>query len=397
MNRGKRLFLLVLAVGFLVALAAQAAYAGPVIRLPNKKGWLQINYEAQLYLQSRDTGSGPGGTDDTTDIYFRRNRLIFHGKANNTYGFYYALEHQGNRRINDLEVQDEVINRLSVLDAFIKADYRPTFKLRAGLIKDPLVREHNEGCFFPLSVDRSPFVYTSIPRVSRDYGVLFWGNLVGNRLQYKLSLMKGLDSADSPESSLRYTARVHYSLMDPESLPLYFGTYLGKKKVLTLGAGYQMEADAVYGNVAAASLAGDYTAMTYDVFFEYPTPMGTVTASGAYLETDFDEAYKGADPDPASVGINGEKNGWYAKAGYLLPNKIGPGSLQVYGRYEQWNFALLKDVLNQEITWVGGGVNYFLDGHKLRLTLEYSQNDYDQETPDVEDFKTITAMLQLLF
>ncbi len=66
-----------------------------------------------------------------------------------------------------------------------------------------------------------------------------------------------------------------------------------------------------------------------DGFFEYPTTAGTFTLSSAYLKTDFDGAYKGADPDPRSVGINGEKKGWYAKAGYMLPMKVGPGDVQV--------------------------------------------------------------------
>lgn len=395
MNIARRLLLIGLAAGFLLALGAQAAHAGPVIKY--KDGWLRINYEAQLFGQIRDTGSGPDGTDDTGDIYFRRNRLILHGRVNQTYGFYYAIEHQGDRRIGDLEVLDEPINRFTVLDAFMTADFGTSLNIRAGLTKDPLVREHNEGCFFPLSLDRSLFVYTSIPRVSRDYGVLFWGNFVENRLQYKLSAMEGLDSPDSPETSLRYTARLHYSLFEPESLPLYFGTYLGKKKVLTVGGGYQVEPEAAYGNVAAQSMPKDYQAWTYDIFLEYPTPTGTVTASAAYLETDFDDAYKGGDPDPASIGINGQKNGWYAKAGYLFPGKLGPGNVQLFGRYELWKFARLQDVFDQEITWISGGVNYFIDGHDLRVTLEYSRNDYDKEAAPVEDFSTITAMLQFLF
>lgn len=128
--------------------------------------------------------------------------------------------------------------------------------------------------------------------------------------------------------------------MEPEYSISYKGTYLGTKKILTIGAGYQYEPDAVYGNVAGKNLAKDYKAYAYDVFFEYPTPANTFTVSGAYLKEDFDKAYQGADPDPRSIGLNGEKKGWYSKAGYMLPNKIGNANLQFFGRYEYFKSRL---------------------------------------------------------
>jgi hypothetical protein len=207
--------------------------------------------------------------------------------------------------------------------------------------------------------------------------------------------MKGNNDVNDPKSSLRYTARVHVSLLDPEFSLVYKGTYLGKKKVLTIGAGYQYEPDAVYANVAGKDLAKNYQAYTYDVFFEYPTPAGTFTASGAYLKEQFDKAFTGPDPDPRSIGLNGEKNGWYAKAGYLLPQKIGSGDLQFFGRYEKWRFAQLVGTYDQEIKWTAVGINYLLKGEDLRLTLEYSMNDFAREDLANKDFKTITAMFQL--
>ncbi|GAB4388914.1 MAG: selenite/tellurite reduction operon porin ExtI [Thermodesulfovibrionales bacterium] len=397
MRGTNRIFLLaVLALALGLGLGAREAFAGASINMPGD-AWLTINYEMQLFGQWRDTGSGPDNDENTTDIYFRRNRLSLRGQVTKTYGFYYAVEHQGDRLIDDIEVRDDPIDRFTVLDAFLLANWSNAFQMRAGLTKDILVREHNEGCFFPLSLDRSLFVYTPLRRVSRDYGVVLWGNLVDDKVQYKLAAMKGIDSSDSPKSNLRYSARVHLSLLEPENLPLYFGTYLGRKKVLTVGAGYQVEPDAVYSDIGARSGASDYQAWTYDIYAEYPTEAGTFTASAAYLETDFDEAYKGGDPDPFAVGIDGEKNGWYVKAGYLLPKPVGPGQLQFFGRVEQWEFAQLQSVFDQEIDWWSIGLNYYLKGHDLRLTLEYAVNDFDKESATVKDFDTVTAMLQFRF
>ena len=400
MDNMKKYFFPVITGGLLLGAFAQQALAGPAIRMPNNVGWLQINYEMQLFGQWRDNGSGADGTDSTTDLYFRRNRLSLRGMMNEKYGFYYAQEFQGERYIGAINTWSTPINDFFVLDAFFIANYNDKFNLRVGLTKDPLVREHNVGCFFPLSLDRSLFVYTSIPRVSRDFGVVLWGNFMDQKMQYKVSAMEGIDSVNQASSSLRYTGRVHYSFWEPENLPLYFSTYLGEKKVLTVGVGYQFETDAAYGNQTLRTLEKDYQAWTVDLFAEYPTEVGTFTFGAAFLDSDFDNANLGGDPSSQSIGIDGEKNGYYFKAGYLLPNKVGPGQMQFFGRYENWSFASLGSVQSQEIDWYSLGVNYFLNGQDMRLTFEYAVNDFDRENPAdpaTADFDTATLMFQFRF
>jgi len=397
MDKTRKKIFAPLVVGLLFGAFAQQAFAGPAIRMPDNVGWLQINYEMQLFGQWRDNGSGADGTDSTTDLYFRRNRLSLRGMMNDKYGFYYAQEFQGERYIGAVNTWSTPINDFFVLDAFFMANYSDKFNLRAGLLKDVLVREHNDGCFFPLSLDRSLFVYTSIPRVSRDFGVLLWGNLADQKLQYKVSAMEGIDSANQAGSTLRYTGRVHYSFLESENLPIYFGTYLGAKKVFTVGAGYQFETDAAYGNQTLSTIEKDYRAWTVDLFAEYPTEGGTVTLGAAYLDSDFDDAYKGGDPSSESIGIDGQKNGYYFKVGYLLPNKTGPGQLQFFARYENWSFANLGGIVDQEIDWSSVGANYYLNGQDMRLTLEYAVNDFERENSTTADFDTATLMFQFRF
>jgi hypothetical protein len=374
--------------------AAEPAKDNATQQIAGALSSIELSYAFQLYGQYRDTGSGPQGTDSTTDIYFKRNRLMLSGQLDDVYGFYAAMQFQGDERIFPTQVADEPQKNFDMIDTFFNADYTDAFRLRAGLTKDPMIREQNESCFEPLSLDRSYFAYTNLARLNRDVGLLLWGNVADAKLQYRLSAMKGNDDVNDPKNALRYTARVHVSLLDPEASLTYKGSYLGKKKVLTIGAGYQTESEAVYGDVAGLSTAKDYQAYTYDVFFEYPTEAGTFTVSGAYLKSDFDDAYKGGDPDPRSTGLNGEKNGWYAKAGYLLPQKIASGKLQIFGRAEEWQFAELYGIFDQQITWSAFGLNYYVKGQNLRLTLEYSMNDYEKEDAANKDFKTVTTMLQ---
>ena len=383
-----------LALVLTLSAGVQSAYAGATMRLP-ENGNLTLNFESQFYIETIDTGSGPNEDKPTSDMYFRRNRLSLIGRVTDKVGFYYAIEHQGDRSIKEDGVDGSKTNIFTVLDSYVKVKFNDAFRLRVGLQKDPLVREHNEGCFFPLSIDRSYYVYTSIPRRSRDFGVMAWGNLWQKKIQYKASIMEGIEAQDTPGSSFRYTGRVHLSLLSPESLPLYFGTYLGRKKTLTIGAGYQMESDAAYGNQTLMTLPKDYKAYTYDIYFEYPfEDMGTLTLSAAFLKTDFDNAYFGADPSASTTGIDGEKNGYYAKGGYLLPWKLGPGKLQAFVRNEKWNIAQLDGINGQVINWTGLGLNYYFRGHDLRVTFEYDMTDYEKESPEVVDFNSVKTMLQ---
>ena len=112
---------------------------------------------------------------------------------------------------------------------------------------------------------------------------------------------------------------------------------------------------------------------------------------------DSGHAYLGANPEPMSYGLNGERNGWYAKAGYMLPNS----PIQFFGRHEQWRFAKLNGIFNQKIDWTGLGANYYIWDQNLKVTVEYSQTQFDKQgTVDgvrSKDLKSFVAQLQVIF
>jgi hypothetical protein len=397
MNRASRQILLLLLLALFLCAGVPDVQAFEPILFGEEGAFLKIDFQGQLYGVVRDTGSGPDNSSDTTDLFFRRNRLTFWGHGKEKYGFILQIEYAGERSVGDLYVSDEPGKDFYVLDAYLMADFSNSLRLYAGKQKIQLTRENNEDCFEPLSLDRSLFIYTPFKH-SRDTGIVLWGNIPDVKMQYRLGVSEGKESGDSPKSSLMYTGRLHVSLLEPEYALGYKGTYLGTKKVLTFGAGVQYEPDAVYSNTIAKTGAKDYFAWTIDGFLEYPTSSGTFTLSAAYLETDFDSAYKGSNPDTDSIGIDGEKKGWYAKAGYLLPSKVGPGQVQPFIRYEDWKFAKINDVFDQKIRWIGAGINYLIKGQNLRVTLEYSMTDFDKESNSQSmDFNTLSAMLQFRF
>lgn len=384
---------------------AVPAFAGPQMTFgENDKGILQLDYKGQFQMTVRDTGSGANNNDTTTNFNFRRNRLALMGEYGDMFSLYVQTEFADQTSLNTLGVNRTPTDpQFSMLDAVFRFNLHDAFKINAGKYKYSFSRENLEACEMPLTLDRSLFITAPLmgTNPTRDMGVSIWGNVFNDMFQYRLEVMEGRKAATgdtSPKSNFRYGGRMHVSLLDAESDYGYKGTYLGKKKVLTIGAAMQYEPDAVYSDIVAKTGKKDYYAWTLDAFFEYPfKDIGTMTVSGAYANYKMDHAYLGANPDSMSYGMNGEKNGWYAKAGYMLPNF----PLQVFGRYEQWKFAQLNNIYNQRVDWAGFGANYYIWGQNLKVSMEYSMTKFDKQAlvngVRSKDFNTFVTQLQVIF
>jgi hypothetical protein len=377
------------------------AQAGPVMTFGElDENQLRIDYKGQFQLVNRDTGSGADGEDATTEFNFRRNRIALLGAMGDKIGLYVQTEFTEDKNIGPLDVSDGNSSEFEILDAQLRFTYNPMLQVRVGKFKYNLTRENLEECEGPLTLDRSLFIRAPlVDDGTRDKGVAIFGNIKDGLFQYRADIMNGRnDSVSAPDSSLRYSVRGHVSLGDSESDYGYKGTYLGKKKVLTLGAAYQMEADIAYADTVNETGSVDYNAYTFDIFAEYPiAAVGTFTASAAYVNYDLDDAYQGNNPDSGVIGLNGEKKGGYVKAAYMLPKL----PLQFFARGEQWKFAQLKNVIDQEINWYAGGLNYYFQGQDVKLTFEYAMTDFDKEGvfagEITEDFNTLTTQLQVMF
>jgi len=399
LNRFSRWLLCVVAI-IAIGFTGRTAAAWQVYE--SGDAFLNIDYQVQLREAWRDMGSGPQGDQATWDTYLRRNRLSFLGAVNDTFGGAVQFEYNGGRKINDLSVAPHDNDlEFTLLDAYATVMVSNALQFRVGKTKQVLTREIQEGCFDPLTSDRSnfilgPFTQDAINRnkTTRDNGISALGNLFGDVFQYRLAVMEGnktsyagIASTAPDNAGYRYTGRVHVSLLDPETGWGYRGSYLGKKKVLTLGAGYESEQNAVYHDMVTTDGA-NYKAYTLDAFYEQPTDSGTFTLSGAYLKAAFDGAgTRGVD---GATGVNGEKNGGYWKGAYML------GKVQVFGRYEKWSFANLSGVLGQNVTYTSEGINYYINGQDLRLTLEVSKTGFEK-TGSGPDFRTVIAQFQARF
>ncbi len=381
------------AVAIMLGLAAPAI-AGPQMTFgPNDKGTLQIDYKGQFQLSVRDNGSGTNNEASTTSFDFRRNRIALMGAYGENMSLYVQTEFMDKNAVGTLAVADDSTDsNFQLLDAVIRFNYNNGVNVNIGKFKYSFSRENLEACEAPLTLDRSLFIRA--PYVgTRDMGVNVWGNMFDSKFQYRFEAMEGREavSGDSaPKSNLRYGARAHLSLLDPESGHGYKGTYLGKKSVFTIGGAYQYEPDIAYG--INTTDKKDYKAWTADVFFEYPTKAaGTMTLSAAYAKYDLDNAYIAATPSAGTIDLNGEKNGWYTKAGYMLPDS----PIQLFARYEKWKFAQLNNINDEQIDWYGLGANYYIWGQNLKVTMEYSKTNFDKGS--YKDFGQFITQLQVVF
>ena len=148
-----------------------------------------------------------------------------------------------------------------------------------------------------------------------------------------------------------------YNLFNTEStkLPYQVGTYHGKKKVLGIGLGFFSHANGVYNNATnehegVFHLAGD-------VFYDAPVGENgnAVNAYASFISFNYGENYVSR---WAGTGTN-----LYAQFGYFVSDlKIMP-----YIAYQSGSYEALQD----NITALDVGVNYYVNGHFAKVTLEY--------------------------
>lgn len=377
------------ALAIALASAGGAAQAGPTINYGDE-GFVTLGYSVQMWAQARDFTSATD-SGSSTDFFLRRNRITLSGQYNDYVGFYAQLEAGSDSRAG----QDN--RSVYYRDAYLTLDWTDSMRFIVGRFKNTFTRENLEACLEPLTLDRGEVISYTPFGGTRDTGAAMWGNLADGQFQYRVMLSDGRESDNQVKDSPRVTARAHWTFWDPEYDYGYRGTYLGTRKVLTVGAAYDTQRDVAYSDFGSRTGASDYEAWTADVFMEYPTTSGTFTASAAYMDYGLDDAVNGADPDPL-LPITTELEGHYAKLGYLLPGKVGMGRLQFFLRHEKLDYGLDSGYYDND--WLSVGANYYIHGQQLKVTFEYATVDYDRQHPTsqaLRDYDQATLGLQLIF
>ena len=189
---------------------------------------------------------------------------------------------------------------------------------------------------------------------------------------------EGVEGDNNPEDNPRFAGRLSLSLLEPETSWFNMGTYLGKKKVLSLGLGFQSQEDLTLGGVEGE----DNQVWTADVFFDHPVGAGAVTFEAAYI--DIENCTETQPQAYTDLAAGDDAETWYVNAGYLFPGTLGIGQVQPYIRYET------VDVDENHATdfW-SGGVNYYMKGHNCKITADYMHVAPDNDAKQDRDIFTV--------
>jgi hypothetical protein len=202
-------------------------------------------------------------------------------------------------------------------------------------------------------------------------------------------------STRAPE--MQYQGYVKWQFFDKESnlLPYSAGSYLGKKRVLNLGAGFAHQNNAMWYRNPNPSAAGGIDTVSaplqqfaVDVFYDSylnKDKQTAITAYVAYLNYNFGPNYiRNAGPmnmangTNASASFNGAGNTApligtgqviYAQAAYLFKKDLfgKNGTLQPYASGSYANYEKLKDpVMIYDV-----GINWIMAGQNSKLSLDY--------------------------
>jgi hypothetical protein len=380
--------------------------------------FIQLSMVAQLW--ARNTDDNPYTTiqntpeSNTTDFSIRRIRFVLSGALTDRVNFFVQF---GQNNLNYLSAR-----KAGSFFHDITADYaiiKKKFSLGAGLNGwNGPSRFSNTSVGSILVLD--PPNYQEVTNDTYDVfvrrlGVYAKGKL--GKLDYRVSVGKpfviqttsgsgteaiNINSAFSTlPPNLVYQGYFMYQFLDQESNfgPSTTGSYLGKKSVFNIGAGFNVQKDAMfrYGNVVAKdTIKQDMKLFALDVFYDAPLNKAKGTALSLYAcysSYNYGANFiKVSGPDNPASGSSktsssfekanygnafpylGTGNVGYIQTAYKFKNNLlgDQGTLQPYFNLQYSNY----DRLNEPMYVFDIGVNWLIYGNNSKITLNYQNRPY---------------------
>ncbi len=384
----------------------------------------------QVWFRFNESNSGTtvlgDPTTETFDIGLRRTRLQLYGQITDRVFFYLQF---GQNNFNYLSGQNSTNNGNRKFQVFFHdalGEYR-VFKgsdklhLGGGLtITNGLSRFSQPSVGTIMSMDVPVFAQATVDQTdefSRKLSIYARGQL--GKLDYRIIISDPFPITSNGLAQLgihptnanfawnnhskQYQALLVWNFFDKEShvTPYMTGTYLGKKKVLNLEAGFITQPNATWTGDPAAitnnTISADATRKYYSMnlwsvalFYDAPVNTEKGTAINAYLgyfNTDYGTRYLRyngiMNPANGTTTVGAPSGSYgnafpmfgtgsviYAQFGYLLKkNLLGEehGTLMPYASYQGANYERLDKGMNVYSV----GLNWFLKGHSSKLTLDY--------------------------
>jgi hypothetical protein len=268
---------------------ATAAAAPPSFRVEGASGSsirVGILLQPQLMAASSATRDGY-----SKNLYIRRARILLGGTLLGDFEYFIDTDYPnlflasnvaGTGGAADTDVK--ATPGMNIQDAFgtWKA-LKDSLKFDVGFMLPSLAHNALQGATSLYSWDYFSYSFqhtangvfmTSASSVGRDAGVQARGLLVDGHVEYRAGLFQGRRDGQTTtdvagRNFFRFAARLQVNLLDPETGFFYQGSYLGSKKIVSLGG--------------AVDLQDTYKYFAGDVFVDLPLEeVGVLTVQGNY-------------------------------------------------------------------------------------------------------------------
>ena len=346
---------------------------------------IKVRFLLQPWVQSVQDAA-PSGDAFGSEFFVRRARVILAGKVNNWIHFFYETDNPNFGKNGKWD------SEFFTQDAYVDFRFYDELKVAVGLLLLPFTHHNRQGATTLNTLDYHN-IYSShfiADKVWRDTGVEARG-IVGGKLDYRVGLYNGrrheaLDDREggvvlNPDDMPRIAGRLAFNLFDAEDGFFYGGNYLGKKKIVTLGVGFDGQPDAVLDSQGNHAM---YSAFSGDLFVDYPiNDKMELIAQTAFVY--FDRGYADSRSEDGESRVLAEDPG------------TGMGAFGELGfRYDKYQPVVSGEWFSAdagaEYTNLRFGLNYWLAGHNANVKLEYGLLDATNDGKSA-----VTLQTQLLF
>ncbi|MFN7986408.1 MAG: porin [Thermoanaerobaculia bacterium] len=326
-------------------LAPSAAQAQAVLKVNDDVNF-RFGFQFQGWADWTQSATTGGYAQN---LFIRRARLLVGGSVAKDVTFFFQTD-SGNlgKVTNGVKATS---TGFVIQDAWVSWKLDDAFILDAGLFLVPLSRNILQSTlsFYTLDISPTSTVMAGPTQTVglRDTGFQAKGYLVdGGRLEYRLAAMQGVRDAAS-QNSFRTAGYLQYNFFEKERGYVFAGTNLGKKKVLNLNGGFDVQKD--------------YKAYSGDVFASIPVAKGDEVGGqvqwihydgGTFLKT-----------------IPKQDDVLVEAAYYLSKAKVQP-----FLKYESQKFANDVDTAKDQDRF-GGGLNWYVSGQNFKITAQYLHVD----------------------
>jgi hypothetical protein len=414
---------------------SQPAVAAPTFFL--KDGKLPLNADASHYVKftllnqvwMRYNESNPGTTvggynvPNTYDIGIRRFRIQFYGQLTDRVFIYSQiglnnLSYNADRKSGGTPgAAQSGTGGFFLHDAVAEyAIVKNKLSFGAGLgAWNGLARYASSSAGTIMGLDLPTMEETTndvTDQFGRKLSVYLKGKL--GKLDYRVAISDpllyqkaaGFVTTPGPNASFaltppkpQYQGYFQYQLKDQESnlTPYTAGTYLGKKAVFNIGAGFIVQPEAMWYQPTGTTTVQTKAMQQYavDVFYDAPLTKAPDAASvsfyAAALHYDYGPGYlrNGAPMNPATGTSNpssntiggfgnaypeyGTGNSIYSQLGYKFKdNLVGTSTFMPYVAYQYSHYARLSN----DVNFYDVGVNWLVTGHTSKFSLAYQNRPY---------------------